>query len=144
MRTPRTTRSPRRMDEDLPLLETDPLQGAAPQAYDLVLNGVELGGGSIRIHDRDVQREVFRLLGHQRRGGADARSASSWTPCSTAPRRTAASPSGSTAWSCCSAGTDTIRDVIAFPKTPDGGVPDDQAPSPVEAKQLKELRVRLG
>ena len=60
--SPCTTPSPRPYEEDLPLLETDPARVRA-KAYDLVLNGVEVGGGSIRIHDMDLQRRIFKTLG---------------------------------------------------------------------------------
>ena len=84
-------------DEDIEKLTTDPARCRA-KSYDLVLNGMELGSGSIRIHRRDVQAKVFEAVGLQptrRRSGA---SASCWTRWSTARRRTAESRSGWTAW----------------------------------------------
>ena len=66
-----TTRSPRRCDEDLALLDSDPGKVRA-KAYDIVLNGTEVGGGSIRIHDSALQAKIFQLLSHHRRGGAGA------------------------------------------------------------------------
>ena len=91
----------RPFDEDLELLESDPLK-VRSIAYDIVCNGLELSSGSLRIHDSEVQPRVFRPWGSPTRtpGGA---SASSSTPCSTAPRPTAVSRPGSTASSGCSA-----------------------------------------
>jgi aspartyl-tRNA synthetase len=86
--------SPR--DEDLPLLESEP--GAVrAKAYDLVMDGFEVAGGSIRIHRRDVQERVFAVLGISP-DEAQAASASSSTRCASARRRTAASPGGSIGW----------------------------------------------
>ena len=83
--------------QDLALLATDPGKCRA-QAYDLVINGSEAGGGTIRIHDQQLQQQVFGLLGIDAASRPASGSASCWTPCSSAPRRTAASPWGSTAW----------------------------------------------
>ncbi len=111
------------------------------RAYDLVLDGVEIGGGSIRIHDPAVQRQVFDALGlpeeeAKRRFGflLDA-------------LRFGAPPHGGIAMGidrivAILAGRDSIRDVIAFPKTASGGDPLTGAPAPVDAGQLKEVGVR--
>ena len=129
------------MDEDVALLETRPAEARA-KAYDLVLNGSEIGGGSIRIHDARDAGRIFRLLGHQRRGGAGCGSASSSTRCSTARRRTAASRSASTASSRSWPARRSIREVIAFPKTAAAVDLMAGAPSPVDQRQLDELKLR--
>lgn len=86
-------------DEDLPLMDSDPGKVRA-KAYDVILNGYEAGGGSIRIHRRDVQQKLFDLLGISRETAQ-----SQFGPCSkrlsTARPRTAASRRASTAWRCC-------------------------------------------
>jgi aspartyl-tRNA synthetase len=124
-------------DEDLPLLESDPGKVKA-KAYDLVLNGYEVGGGSVRIHDPEVQSRVFRVLGmtdeqaRQRFGFLlDA-------------LKYGAPPHGGIALgvdrlAMMLAGTANIRDVIAFPKNQKARDLMTGAPAPVDARQLKEL-----
>jgi aspartyl-tRNA synthetase len=125
------------MDEDLPKLETDPGSVRA-KAYDLVINGYEVGGGSIRIHREDVQSRMFRALG--------------MTPEQARQRfgflldalRFGAPPHGGIALgmdrlTMILAGTANIRDVIAFPKNQKARDLMTGAPAPVDAKQLKEL-----
>ncbi len=126
-------------EEDLPRLETDPGSVRA-SAYDVVVNGWELGSGSIRIHRADVQERVFRLLGispeegRQRFGFLlDA-------------LRYGAPPHGGIALGldricAIAAGTGSIRDVIAFPKTTSGLDVMMKAPSDVGPDQLKELGI---
>ena len=128
------------LDEDLPLLETDPAKVRA-KAYDLVLNGSEIGGGSIRIHDAALQSRIFRLLSI---GDQEARSRFGFfldalqygTP-----------PHGGIALGldrivALLAGESSIREVIAFPKTAAAVDLMAGAPSPVDQRQLDELKLR--
>lgn len=129
------------MDEDIELLESEPLKARA-KAYDLVLNGMELGGGSIRIHRRDVQEKIFNLLNMSteeayEKFGYLLDAFEYGTP-----------PHGGIAFgldrlTMILAGRNNIRDVIAFPKTQSASCLMTQAPSPVESKQLKELHIKL-
>jgi aspartyl-tRNA synthetase len=122
-----------------PLGDLDGDPGAlGSRGYDLICDGTELGGGSIRIHTTEVQGRCSRCSAWPRRRRRRA-SASCSTPCATARRRTAASPSASIAWPAVLLGRDSIRDVIAFPKTASGADPMTGAPSPVDARQIREL-----
>lgn len=126
---------------DVPLLKTEPDQVRA-QAYDLVLNGVELGGGSIRIHDRALQSAVFDALGlsqeeAQEKFGFLLEAFSYGAP-----------PHGGIALGLdrlimLMAKTDSIRDVIAFPKTQRAVCLMTEAPSEVSSEQLRELHLRI-
>jgi aspartyl-tRNA synthetase len=128
-------------EEDLPLLKTDPLR-VRSRAYDLVLNGEELGGGSIRIHRPDLQRRVFELLNRDEeetrlRFGFLLEALEYGAP-----------PHGGIAFGLdrlimLLSGASSIRDVIAFPKTQRAICPLSEAPSKVDAKQLKELHIKL-
>ncbi len=126
----------------MPLLESEPLAVRGAQ-YDLVLNGVELGSGSLRNHDAAVQRAILRALGMD-----DARIDESFGWFLEALEY-GAPPHGGIGLGfdrilMLLAGSASIRDVIAFPKTSSGGDPMTGAPGPVTAEQLKELRLRLG
>ena len=132
-----TTRSRRRW-----ATSTDP--GALrSRAYDLVVDGSELGGGSIRIHDPEVQPQVFEIL------GIDAEEAQARFGFLLDALRYGAPPHGGIAMGldrivAIIAGRDSIRDVIAFPKTASGGDPLTGAPAPVDERQLRELGLRPG
>jgi aspartyl-tRNA synthetase len=136
---PCTTRSPRPKDEFLDTFDTDPGPALA-YAYDMVCNGNEIGGGSIRIHRKDIQERVFAVMGLSRSRRRRS-SASCSTPSSSARRRTAASPSAGTGSSCCSAAIASIRDVIAFPKSGGGYDPLTEAPAAITPEQRKEAGI---
>ena len=127
--------------EDLQYLDSDPLRVRA-LAYDLVLNGWELGSGSIRIHEPELQRMVFNKLGisdeeADRRFGFFLQ-----------PFKYGAPPHGGFAFgidrlTAILAGEENIREVIAFPKTQSGSDPMTNSPTPVDTAQLAELGIRV-
>ncbi len=128
-----------------PASEVDPDDpgSARALAYDLVWNGVELGGGSIRISEPDLQKEVFAIIGIDEEEAADR------FGFLLEALRYGAPPHGGIAYgvdrfAALLAGFDSIRDVIAFPKTASGNDPLTGAPSPVEEPQLKELGLARG
>ncbi len=128
-------------DEDIPLLDTDPAAVRA-DAYDMVINGVEVGGGSIRIHDPKLQAKMFEILG--------------FTPEKAQEQfgflmnafKYGAPPHGGLAygldrWVSLFAGLDSIRDCIAFPKNNSGRDVMLDAPAPLDPKQLDELQLSV-
>ncbi len=123
--------------EDLEYLETDPERVRA-QAYDVVLNGVELGSGSVRIHDRSVQKKMFKALGFtkeqtEERFGFMINAFRYGTP----PH--AGFAFGLDRLVMLMLGAESLRDVIAFPKTKDASCLMTEAPNVVDIKQLEEL-----
>jgi aspartyl-tRNA synthetase len=128
------------LPEDIPLLESEPGTVRA-NAYDMVINGAEVGGGSIRIHDEALQQRIFRLLGFsdeeaQRRFGFLMKAF-----------RYGAPPHGGIALGfdrlvAIFAGTDSIRDVIAFPKNNAGRDTMIEAPDVIDPQQWEELHIR--
>ncbi|MEG0308417.1 MAG: aspartate--tRNA ligase [Clostridium sp.] len=129
------------MDEDMHLLETDPGKARA-KAYDIVLNGEELGGGSIRIHDTNLQQRIFNLLGFT--------DESAWERFGFLLEafKFGPPPHGGLAYGLDRmvmflAGTDNIKDVITFPKNQNAYCPMSEAPNVVDDKQLRELGVGI-
>lgn len=127
--------------QDMHLLASDPARCRA-QAYDLVINGSEAGGGTIRIHDNRLQQQVFALL------GIDQQQAQERFGFLLEALQYGAPPHGGIALGIdrlvmLFAGTDSIRDVIAFPKTQRATDLMTEAPSPVDPGQLQELRIQV-
>lgn len=129
------------MEEDLPFLESNPSK-VRSAAYDVVLNGYELGGGSLRIHDNDLQKHMFELLGMsdeeiESKFGFFVSAFKYGTP-----------PHGGLAFgldriAMILTESDTIRDVIAFPKNAAAKCPVSEAPSLVDEAQLEELHLKI-
>jgi aspartyl-tRNA synthetase len=125
-----------------PLGDLDDPAGLLSRSYDLVLDGNEIGGGSIRNHRRDIQQRVFDLI------GMNAEDAQARFGFLLDALRYGAPPHGGIAMGidrivALLAGRDNIREVIAFPKATSGGDPLTGAPAPVEPEQLRELGLRL-
>ncbi len=129
------------MDEDLVFLDNDPSKVRA-KAYDIVLNGTELGGGSIRIHDAEIQKKMFRALGFSEDRAKDnfgflLKAFEYGTP-----------PHGGIAYGLdrmimLLLGLDSIRDCIAFPKTQNASCLMTGAPAGVDYKQLRDLHIQV-
>jgi aspartyl-tRNA synthetase len=127
--------------EDVPLFDTNPGEIRA-RAYDLVLNGIELGGGSIRIHDTRLQSKLFSLLGiaeeeANQKFGFLLKALKSGAP-----------PHGGIAFGfdrlmMLLSGATSLRDVIAYPKTASASCLMTEAPGPVDDAQLRELGIAL-
>jgi aspartyl-tRNA synthetase len=129
------------MPDDVPLLDSKP-EAVRAQAYDLVLDGSEVGGGSVRIHREAIQEKVFKVLGMER---ADAESRFGFL---LSALRMGAPPHGGIALGvdrliAILTGCASIRDVIAFPKTASGVDLMTGAPAEVEPRQLQDLSIRL-
>jgi aspartyl-tRNA synthetase len=127
--------------EDVHLLDSDP-GAVSANAYDMVINGVEVGGGSIRIHDSELQQRMFRLLGF-----TDEQALARFGFLTNAFRY-GAPPHGGIAygldrWVSLFAGLDSIRDCIAFPKNTSGRDVMIDAPSTIDASQLEELNLSI-
>lgn len=129
------------MEEDLQYIDTDPGRVRA-KAYDIVLNGVEMGGGSVRIHQEDIQSKMFEVLGFTPERAEDQfgfllRAFKYGVP----PH--AGLAYGLDRMVMLMVGADSIRDVIAFPKVKDASCLMTEAPTPVDPKQLEELGIEV-
>ncbi len=129
------------LEEDIPLLDTD-IANVKANAYDIILNGYELGGGSLRIYDNELQKKIFEILGFsdediQNKFGFFIDAFKYGTP-----------PHGGLAFgldriAMILSESDSIRDVIAFPKNAKATCPMSKAPTPVDASQLDELHISI-
>ncbi|MEP7235631.1 MAG: amino acid--tRNA ligase-related protein, partial [Ignavibacteriota bacterium] len=122
--------------------KTDDLAMIRARAYDIVVNGYELGSGSIRIHDRKLQSEIFDMLGltkeeQQKKFGFMLDAFRYGAP----PHGGMALGIDRIAMLCC--GTDNIKDVVAFPKTTSMQGLMEECPSPVDPRQLAELKIDI-
>ena len=130
------------MTEDLDKFDTDQAANMRARAYDLVLNGNEIGGGSIRIHKKEIQEKMFKLLGI---GQEESEGKFGFL---LEALQFGAPPHAGIAFgldriTMLLAGASSIRDVIAFPKTQKATCLMTQAPSDVDKKQLRELKLKF-
>ena len=129
-------------EEDIEKLEEGDLLGVRSQAYDLVLNGWELGSGSVRIHKREIQEKIFQVL------GIESEEAQEKFGFLLDAFRYGAPPHAGFAFgmdrlTAILAGEENIREVIAYPKTQSGADPLTSAPNPIDDKHLTELGLRV-
>jgi aspartyl-tRNA synthetase len=129
------------MDEDIKYLDSDP-QRVRAKAYDIVLNGEELGGGSIRIHDSNLQEKMFNVIGLSKEKAWE-RFGFLLTAFKYGPPPHGGLAFGFDRFIMFLAGTDNIKDVVAFPKNQNAYCPLTDAPSTVDEKQLTELGISL-
>jgi aspartyl-tRNA synthetase len=128
-------------EDDLALLESDPLRVRGTH-YDVVMNGLELGSGSLRNHRSDVQRRIFEILGYSK-ADMEARFGFLLNALDAGAPPHGGFAFGLDRMAMLLAGVESLRDVIAFPKTQRGQDLTLEAPSEVEAEQLRELGIRL-
>jgi aspartyl-tRNA synthetase len=129
------------IDEDIPLLATAPEQVRGTH-YDIVVNGVELGSGSLRNHRSDVQRRILEIIGYSKQA-AEARFGFLLNALDSGAPPHGGFAYGLDRWVMVLADVDNLRDVIAFPKTQRGQDLLMDAPTVVEPEQLEELEIRL-
>ena len=128
--------------DDMEALDRGDLLDVRSQAYDLVLNGWELGSGSVRIHQREVQERIFAILGI----GADEAQAKFGFLLDAfryGPPPHAGFAFGMDRLTAVLAGEENIREVIAYPKTQSGADPLTGAPTPIDDRQLEELGLQV-
>ncbi len=128
--------------DDMDALDRGDLLDVRSQAYDLVLNGWELGSGSVRIHQREVQEQIFAILGI---GAAEAQAKFGFLldAFRYGPPPHAGFAFGMDRLTAVLAGEENIREVIAYPKTQSGADPLTGAPTPIDDRQLEELGLRV-
>jgi aspartyl-tRNA synthetase len=129
------------LEEDISMLEDQP-EEVRSRAYDLVLNGVEIGGGSVRIHNIDIQEKVFKTLGISRRE-ADRKFGFFLEALKYGAPPHAGMAIGFDRLVAIMSGVESIREVIAFPKTQTATCPLTDAPSPVDEEQLSGLGLKM-